>query len=118
MNFSHAIFLVFVMTIVTVVNSSPSAAEPSRGRLLYESHCSGCHDKSVHGRESRVAKSFADIRAQVFRWNTFVGTSWSNQDIDQVAQYLNSRYYQFECPDRHCNEARIRTGTSLATRKP
>src|SRR5512134_410715 len=31
--------------------------DPARGGLLYEHRCAGCHDRSVHSREPKTARS-------------------------------------------------------------
>ena len=49
--------------------AATSAQDAELGRTLYESHCTGCHERSVHRRESRVARDFDGLRAQVQRWS-------------------------------------------------
>jgi mono/diheme cytochrome c family protein len=78
------------------------AADAERGKTLYETSCGACHKDSVHRRSSRKAKSFESIRAQVARWSWEVGGSWSEDEIDDVAYYLNQRYYRFRCPPGVC----------------
>ncbi|WP_455201988.1 hypothetical protein [Kaarinaea lacus] len=66
-----------------------------RGQLLYENHCGGCHQASVHSRISRKADSIAKIRHWVNRWQKELKLNWSENDIKDVANYLNDKYYQF-----------------------
>lgn len=75
-----------------------------RGRALYETRCSACHDRSVHRRESRIATDFETLRRQVERWNENAGGEWRTEEIDQVTAYLNERYYKFPCPPSICRE--------------
>jgi mono/diheme cytochrome c family protein len=88
---------------------SAAAADPGRGGMLYETRCIACHASSVHQRSARKAKSFDDVRAQVVRWSNEVGGNWSGDEIDDVALYLNRRYYRFPCPQSVCkaNEASL-----------
>jgi mono/diheme cytochrome c family protein len=85
---------------------SAVAADPGRGSLLYETRCNACHASSVHQRSARKAKSFDDVRVQVVRWSAEVGGSWSGDEIDDVALYLNQRYYRFPCPQSVCKADR------------
>jgi len=78
------------------------AADAERGGLLYETRCKACHEDSVHNRNSRKAVSFAALRAQVLRWSTEAGGVWTADEIDDVARYLNERYYHFPCPQITC----------------
>jgi mono/diheme cytochrome c family protein len=91
----------------------PLPPELQRGRALYDTRCIGCHDRSVHQRESRLAQDFASLRAQVVRWNANVGGEWRIEEIDQVSAYLNDRYYKFPCPPEIC-KAPVRAELSVA----
>ena len=79
-----------------------AAADAERGKTLYETRCGACHAISVHQRNSRKARSFDGLRAQVLRWYTETGGSWSAEEIDAVTLHLNQRYYRFPCPQTVC----------------
>jgi len=69
--------------------------DASRGELLYSTHCLACHSAQVHWRDKRLAKDRAGVQAQVRRWTGVVKAGWSDQDINEVARYLNERYYRY-----------------------
>jgi len=69
--------------------------EIPRGQLLYENHCGGCHESSVHGRDPRKASTINEIKQWVTRWQKDLKLNWPVTDIDEVTRYLNSRYYQY-----------------------
>jgi mono/diheme cytochrome c family protein len=79
-----------------------AAGDLERGRVLYESRCGGCHAESVHGRAKRDASSYAEVRAWVRRWSGNLGLGWSEEEVADVAAYLNGRYYGFACPPAEC----------------
>jgi mono/diheme cytochrome c family protein len=81
---------------------APAADDLARGQALYETRCGACHERSVHRRESRVARDFAGLRAEVARWSATAGSEWRPEEIDLVAAYLNERYYKFPCPPTVC----------------
>lgn len=89
-----------------VVPAGVAAAEAAQGRALYETRCGGCHDRSVHGRASRAAKSFDELRGYVVSWDRQTGALWRDDEIDAVTRYLNERYYRFPCPAAICGTAR------------
>ena len=72
------------------------AANLARGKLLYETNCGECHTKSVSGRPNRVAKSVSDIRKWVIQWESYKGYRWSDEEIEDVTQYLNNRFYKYK----------------------
>ena len=71
------------------------AAEPGRGELLYENHCTDCHESIIHIRDKRKARSIADIRAQIVRWQDVLTLQWTAQEVDDVLRLLNDRYYHY-----------------------
>lgn len=82
--------------------SVSGAADIERGRSLYESRCTACHDQGVHGRARRAAGDFESVRAWVARWNESLAAGWGAEEIDDVTTYLNSTYYRFPCPPSLC----------------
>lgn len=72
------------------------AAAPSRGELLYATHCSACHSTQVHWRDARSVRDWPTLEAQVRRWQSNIGQSWSDDDVREVARHLNERFYRFE----------------------
>jgi len=86
-----------------VFGALPVAAQPTpsdaRGELLYSTHCVSCHTAQVHWRDNKLATDWPSLRAQVRRWESNIGMSWTDDDIAAVARYLNVHYYRFPTPD-------------------
>ena len=74
------------------------AQAPSRGELLYATHCIACHTTEVHWRDRRLATDFASLVAQVGRWQKNTGLDWSSEEVYDVVRYLNSTIYRFPDP--------------------
>lgn len=85
-----------------LVAGAATAADPARGRVLYEARCGGCHNDSVHNDNSRKARNFEEARARVADFSMQLKTGWSGAQVDDVAVYLNERYYGFPCPTKLC----------------
>jgi hypothetical protein len=98
----HAILLALAVLSAPIASLPAFAAEPERGRALYELHCGGCHAESVHGRQKRVAGDFAAVRGWVERWNRDLRLAWDPEEVDEVAVYLNRTYYRYPCPATAC----------------
>lgn len=73
------------------------AQDPGRGKLVYETQCSGCHYQRVHEREraKSLVKSLADLRDQVALRAGMTGRPFTLEDLEDVAEYLNRSYYKF-----------------------
>jgi mono/diheme cytochrome c family protein len=72
------------------------AVEFDRGEALYENHCSSCHDPQVHVEgETRHVATLEDLRARVAAWSIHSGLNWSVEDVNDVTDYLNRRFYRF-----------------------
>jgi mono/diheme cytochrome c family protein len=74
------------------------AAVPGRGQMLYETHCIACHSTQMHWRDQKTAKDWPGLRRLVRRWQNEQQLRWSDSDIDEVARYLNQRYYRYPEP--------------------
>jgi hypothetical protein len=75
--------------------TSPNVPTASRGQLLYENHCLGCHDSVIHIRQHDKARSLADIRHWVIRWAQHLKLDWSNEEINDVTNHLNQTFYDY-----------------------
>ena len=74
------------------------AQDEERGRLLYETHCTGCHYERIHKRErdkSRV-RTLAELRVEVVRRAADTKRPFTVEDLDDIAEYLNRSYYRLD----------------------
>jgi mono/diheme cytochrome c family protein len=71
-----------------------------RGELLYSTHCIACHNSTIHWREQRLVTDWKSLKAQVNRWQSYTKLGWREQDIVDVALYLNIHYYNFMSPEQ------------------
>ena len=70
------------------------AQDLQRGKLLYETHCATCHTEKLHGRDRTVVKSMADLRDQVVRWSKQAKRSFTLDELEDIALYLNASHYR------------------------
>lgn len=68
----------------------------TRGQLLYENHCTACHESSLHIRDRRKARDIAGINQWVTRWVSYQKLNWSIEEIQLVANYLNQQFYHYK----------------------
>jgi hypothetical protein len=76
----------------------PAAAwsqEAEQGRLLYETHCGGCHYERVHQRLRSDVKDLADLRDTVARWAPQTKRRFTLDERESIVQYLNESHYRF-----------------------
>jgi mono/diheme cytochrome c family protein len=83
----------FLGTAAVTVDAHAQNVE--RGRQLYENHCQVCHTAQVHSRKNRMAFSAGDLREIVQRWQANQGLRWSNEEIEDVVQFLGATRYHF-----------------------
>jgi mono/diheme cytochrome c family protein len=69
-----------------------------RGRKLFDTHCIACHSKALFNREKRIVHNRAELVAQVKRWQTVAGQQWTATEVDDVANYLDERFYKLSTP--------------------
>jgi mono/diheme cytochrome c family protein len=84
-------------------NLADANAQPmrdaTRGELLYSTHCIFCHSAQVHWREKKLVTDWTSLQSQVRHWQGVSGLGWSNEDIAEVARYLNALHYRYPTPD-------------------
>jgi len=71
----------------------PAAA---RGQMLYENHCTACHESVVHIRSRQQVRSLPQLLDQVRRWADYSQLRWSGDEVEEVVRHLDSQYYRFE----------------------
>lgn len=71
---------------------------PTRGQMLYSTHCIECHNTQMHWRARQQARDWSTLRVEVYRWQAAASLGWSDADIDEVTRYLNDTIYQFDLP--------------------
>lgn len=86
--------LLVAMAGVSAMARSQVAPAPSRGQLLYTTHCVECHTTQMHWRDDRRAIDWDSLKGQVRRWQDNTGLGWNEADITEVARYLNDTIYR------------------------
>jgi hypothetical protein len=82
------------------LGAAAGAAAESTGALLYSTHCIACHSQQVHWREGRRVTNWADLQAEVRRWQANLRLAWTDDDVAAVARHLNALYYHFPAAGR------------------
>lgn len=93
-----AAVLAAVLAVVPGAPLHAQASEPSRGRLLYQTHCVACHNSQMHWRDRRIARDWPGLVEQVRAWQARASLGWSEGDIVEVARHLNDTIYRFPRP--------------------
>jgi len=96
---SRKLFIVLLACLgLSGVAYAQGKTAPSRGELLYATHCSGCHTTQLHWRAQKRATNWPGLTAEVDRWQKSAGLGWREEEVTDVARYLNARYYHFALP--------------------
>ena len=75
-----------------------AAATPTRGELLYATHCNACHTEQMHWRDHRTAIDWPSLKAQVRQWQGAALLNWTEEDILAVSRHLNDTIYHYPQP--------------------
>ncbi len=98
--FATALMLLPALTMAQTTSQSLDEKPQSRGALLYDTHCIACHNTEVHWRDKSVVKDWSSLIGEVRRWQASTTLRWSEDDILQVAQYLDALYYHLPPPKK------------------
>ena len=66
------------------------------GKALHDANCISCHDTGVYTRKDRKIGDFPKLLAQVKRCDANLGSRLFDEEIEQVADYLNKAHYKYE----------------------
>ena len=72
------------------------AEDEQTGKQLVDTHCFKCHGTEVYTRPDRRVTSLPKLHSQVRRCELSLGLKWFDQDIENVADYLNKEFYRFK----------------------
>lgn len=77
--------------------------DPAKGKALHDKACISCHARMVGGdgsklytRADRKVKNADQLAARISACNINTGAGWLPADEENVAAYLNQRYYKFK----------------------
>ncbi|HHB93428.1 MAG TPA: hypothetical protein ENK59_09490 [Thioploca sp.] len=107
MKFTYWLFISLFMVITAQAadkiilseKSNSSVAErktsEERGKKLHDSECISCHTPKSYISKDHKVKDFAHLNTFVQMCATNLDKSWFEEDVADVANYLNTEYYKF-----------------------
>lgn len=93
--FARRCLVAAAMALAGLAAQAQTTPVPSRGELLYTTHCIACHSAQMHWRSNRRAHDWDSLKAQVRLWQGNSGLRWDEADIAEVAGYLNDTVYRY-----------------------
>lgn len=93
-----------MLALVAGANAADSSRLPDyrRGAQLHDDACTGCHGPSMYSRPYHERNPYFTVRKQVEIWQDFVGMGWDEQQIADVAHYVQKRFYEKACEQGGC----------------
>lgn len=88
------IALPFVL-ILLLASGDLLAFDPANGRQLLQQNCFECHGTELYTRAERRVTSRPGLTRQVQRCELALGLKWFDDEVEDVAGYLNQEYYKF-----------------------
>lgn len=77
---------------------APSDANIIAGKDIHDKNCISCHDSASYSRPDRHLTSYPELLNLVQRCNGNLAERLYDQELQQIALYLNKTYYQFNQP--------------------
>ena len=84
-----------ILASATVLAQAQPLYAPTRGQMLYATHCISCHTAQIHWREEKKAHDWDSLKVQVRRWQGNAGLLWDEADIVEVTRHLNDAIYHY-----------------------
>ena len=91
-----------IAALLAATHGLPANSQPIKsgkiGQLLYESNCQSCHLAQADWRNKRLVNDWVSLKTEIKRWQVNLGLRWDDDQVHQVALYLNHRYYKLAAP--------------------
>ena len=84
-----------IIVVASMIGTASFAANAEHGKKLYSERCGGCHDTKVHTRPNRIVHTYEDLVNRIRFCDTAAKANFSENDIYDVADYLNDTFYKF-----------------------
>jgi mono/diheme cytochrome c family protein len=81
--------------LLALFSLSAAAQDAADGKVLYETHCGGCHYERVHQRTRSDVRDLANLRDTVARWAAQTKRTYTLDELENIVQYLNESHYRF-----------------------
>ena len=81
---------------IMLILSGHAVADASISKELHDEYCLKCHGTEVYSRKDRFVKNMDGLNKQIKRCQLSVGAQWFDEEAADVADYLNSEFYNFE----------------------
>ena len=87
------IFGLFLFAIT--LSASSYAADIENGGELHSESCTQCHDSAAYTREDRKVQNLVRLGTQVRFCKDNLGVAWFDDEVDDVIEFLNQKYYHY-----------------------
>jgi mono/diheme cytochrome c family protein len=102
MDFPMKTLTLTLLGLLTLATTA-QAADLNRGKQLHDQNCMTCHAgimggnaNSIYTRENRRIESYDALVRQVGRCKDNLGVAWPEEEVKDVAAYLNHEFYHFK----------------------
>lgn len=95
--------LTLAFSLLLGLATTAQAVDLERGKTLHDQNCMTCHAgimggdaNSIYTRENRRIESYDALVRQVGRCKDNLGVAWPEEEVEDVAAYLNHQFYHFD----------------------
>jgi len=78
------------------LSTTSQGADVHAGKALTDKNCYQCHGTEVYTRKDRKVTTRPGLTKQVQRCEQALGLTWFDDQIGNVADYLNQEFYKFK----------------------
>lgn len=87
------------MALSAQAEEETAKADAHPGMALHEENCAACHmrahDEAFYTRPDRKMESLKQLQGMVRMCDANLGTQLFDEDMEQIADYLNTAFYKF-----------------------
>ena len=88
--------LVIYLVLIPFLLTPALAVDLENGKSLHDENCLRCHDESKYLSKNRIIKNFQQLHERIRQCELMAELTWFDEEIDDVAAYLNNQFYHFD----------------------
>jgi len=87
---------VLAFALMAATGAARADVDVKAGQALHDKNCLKCHNPEAYTRKDHMVKNPDQLNKRVTMCQLSLGLNWFDDDITNVAAYLNQNFYHFK----------------------
>lgn len=84
------------LSVLAASDVNMTLGDAKAGAKLHQKYCMKCHNSNVYTRKVKIVRSYEGLVGRVKACSQQTGVSFSRKQLQDVTEYLNHNFYDFQ----------------------